>query len=394
MECYTKPIELTQEQITKFESLYLKPGDFCGHGFIDENDKLIDIYNNDMETLSKYNITTKQISDILTTITEKYDRKFKLIRGDSMSNAEFSPEIMKHHYKELSQLDKNLFSERCNSGYSWRKINVINTNPIIIDNKYLITRISYWGYQACPFVYFSETVDRTLGGGDDYWIYDLETKKTLQFNDMLIHLIRDHHFFEGNVSHRLDPIDVINFFDLKPNVDYSPNFIEVNRWIRVVEGGDISGCNNFGSTNEVTINHESENIITISCTQRTYSQKEPDYILKKFIKNQQELVLEELATIKHKEYVFCETIIDNLPIRHRLDLKRVSIYEKQKVKFIPIAEEKLYSQKIYTDKIIYTTFPKNSYFEPSLINGELNLVDKYIKKTLFDEIEENLTLKL
>lgn len=383
-DCNLKPLELTLEQLDRITPL-LKPGYFCSYGFMNKDDVLVDIYNKDMTILNNHNITPKQIADVLTSIVQKYRRKAMLIGEENARDCgEYSPEIKKYHYDELLQIDRDLLNLKCNNGYNSNS-SVHSLNPIIIDKKYLVTCISYWGFQPCPFYCFCEITHRSdTGGGDDFWVYDLETKKTLEFNDLLIHLIGNHHFFEGNVHHRLNPETIIDFFNLQPNIDYSSEFIEVSRWIRLNEGGDNTPCYNFGPTNEVNITHSNEDTVIIECVQRTYSQKVIAYLDQEFIKNNQEKVIDMFNIEKH-EYVFCEFLVDGLPIRHRLDLKKVSTYNKKKVKYVPVIEETLFPKKYYGDNLVFTTVSKSSYSGNKLVNGEREFYS--VTKTLVDKLE-------
>lgn len=374
-KCCVKPNELLPEQLSKIEEEHLKPGYFCSCGFMSRDDKLMEIYQTDLNMLENKNISFQQIADALTTIVEKYKRKSDLIGEMNIYNgAEFSPEIKKIHNEELLRLlqtDPEAFLLKVNGGYK-NDSRASSTSPIIIDSKYLVTRISYWGFQPCPFICFSDRISRaTEGGGDDYWIYDLETKKTLQFNDLLIHLIRDHHFFEGDVFHRLNPNDVIEFFNLQQEINYASDFVEVDRWVRLDEGGDISPCYKYGPTNEVDITRKDDNTVIIECTQRDISQKEVGYISpeeRKAVAFDPEPLLKRLSLSKSElEYVFYELLIDGLPIRHRLDLKRVSTYEKKRVRYIPITEEKSLSNQ-YKD-CVYTILPRKSYICTIIENG-------------------------
>ncbi|HSW77036.1 MAG TPA: hypothetical protein VLG50_08310 [Candidatus Saccharimonadales bacterium] len=383
LNCCLKPTELNPEQLEKIGS-FLKPGSFCSYGFMSLNDNLMDIYHKDMQTLDARGITIKQIVDVLTTITEKYKRKQALISGASINDStDYQTGIEKYHYDELRQINRSILHLKCNNGYD-NSMNVHCQNPIIIDKRYLVTRIKYWGFQPCPFIVFSDTINREdTGGGDDYWIYDLETGKTLQFNDLLIHLIGNHHFFEGNVYHRLDPNAIIDFFNLQPGVDYYSKFITVDRWIRLIEGGDISPCYVYGTDNKVSINQPDKDTVIIECTQLHYSQKSPGYISPEKLKADENQIKEQFAAEKH-EYVFCEVLVDGLPIRHRLDLKKVSTYKRCKVNYIPIMEEKLFTPKEYTYNLIFTTYQKSSYIKSTIINGEREI--EHISKNLLDHL--------
>jgi len=81
------------------------------------------------------------------------------------------------------------------------------------ENKYAV---KYYGYEY---------------GSTDVLIENLNTGKKIQFNTLLPHMIRYHHFFESpNVSHRLDPKDVIEIFNLQEGIDYSPKYVTKYYW--------------------------------------------------------------------------------------------------------------------------------------------------------------------
>jgi len=88
------------------------------------------------------------------------------------------------------------------------------------------------GAQECPF---QDPNDKKYYGYEygstDVLIENLNTGKKIQFNTLLPHMIRYHHFFESpNVSHRLDPKDVIEIFNLQEGIDYSPKYVTKYYW--------------------------------------------------------------------------------------------------------------------------------------------------------------------
>lgn len=327
-ECNIKFWEIAEEDLFNFEQT-LKPGKgFADLGFIANTDTLLNLYQRDMYALAYFGITIKQIVDILTAITEKYKRKLSLITEISIdhTNVMYSPKMVEYHNAELSMIDPLILSQYVNLGYPDKYCPAAHLNPIIIDKKYLVTHYNYSGHMPCPFgMIGSDTGDAT-----DYWIYELATGKMLQFNALLIHLIEHHNFFEGNVYHRLPPENVIDFFQLKTGIDYSPEFTEVDCWMRVIEPPTKTGnlaCQNIGKTNEVIITYLNKAEIMIECIQK--------------INNVIPLMLYEL------DLTYCETLIGNAPIRHRLDLKKCSTYEKKKIKYVPLAEELVYMNDRY-----------------------------------------------
>jgi len=62
-------------------------------------------------------------------------------------------------------------------------------------------------------------------------------------------------------------MDVINFFELKSEVDYAPKYVMEERYIYIHEGGNISPCCNFGPETIVDINYD-HNIVIIDVQER------------------------------------------------------------------------------------------------------------------------------
>lgn len=199
-------------------------------GFIGKDDNLLDVYNGDRVTLESLKITYKQITDKLRFIVCKYCQLIDLIYKDETVGIDNREKVRSLNLDpHIPVRNGHPYGEK---GYT--KLGA-NTDARLIDNTYLVTRSSSWGYQNCPFrspkdkngILFGRAL---TGGGDDYWVYDLNTKESLEFNDLHIHMIEEHGFFEGSVPYRLDPIKVINFFQIKPNIDYSPKYRLFLEW--------------------------------------------------------------------------------------------------------------------------------------------------------------------
>lgn len=184
--------------------LNMYPKKCSNSGFLKNNEQLMDVILKDKKTLEKQNITYKQIVDRLTTLTNKYYRliklkesheetKYKLIRGKTIGE--------------------------------WKKIYCIEYGEglQLVENKFLISAITYMGAQECPFQSQNDKEYHGFDYGDtDFTIVNLNNNKKIWFNTLLIHMIDKHSFFEGNVAHRLDPINIINTIELYPNINYEP----------------------------------------------------------------------------------------------------------------------------------------------------------------------------
>jgi hypothetical protein len=97
----------------------------------------------------------------------------------------------------------------------------------LIDGIFNVTTVLSAGGQECPFFYETELTGSnvlprvyTCGLGSRSLFIKNERQGTeIIVSDLLLHLIRDHHFFEGGSS-RLNPIQVIRTLELEPEVDY------------------------------------------------------------------------------------------------------------------------------------------------------------------------------
>jgi hypothetical protein len=56
--------------------------------------------------------------------------------------------------------------------------------------------------------------DDSCRGSKDYTITNIKTGDSISFSELLIHLISVHHFFEGDVKHRLAPIEIIDVLEI------------------------------------------------------------------------------------------------------------------------------------------------------------------------------------
>jgi hypothetical protein len=86
-----------------------------------------------------------------------------------------------------------------------------------IDNYDVKRGSRYCGSQKCPFVNRRTSMcvpSRAISNFADmnYTITNKTTGKVLKVNDLIIHLIYYHHFYQGNVPHRRSPEELITFF--------------------------------------------------------------------------------------------------------------------------------------------------------------------------------------
>lgn len=190
-------------------------------GFLGPKDTLLEVYLKDQQTLAECGVSFQQIAETLRTITTEYRQKIKQIIRSRKKPERFNAELVAQYQERLDELSPE--------AKKFVKGGVTPSVIVTFNNmEFLVKAETYIGFQVCPFAgglskykhdYYIHR--KECGGGTDFSIFNLKTGATLCFNDLLIHLIEYHAFFEGDVVHRLDPIDVINFFELRgENHDY------------------------------------------------------------------------------------------------------------------------------------------------------------------------------
>ncbi|MGO8865311.1 MAG: hypothetical protein ACLQME_02305 [Alphaproteobacteria bacterium] len=147
----------------------MRPGAFSKTGFLGPNERLRDVIAADAKTLQKLNLTYAEIA-------------FKL--DALIAAAEASPV----HRARLRAL-------QC-------RVQV------------------YQGFQICPWALGSPDAQCSAGlgvrhGSVDWWVTNLRTGEEMKGPGLVVHLIRDHHFFEGLMSpNRVDPSRLAHILDL------------------------------------------------------------------------------------------------------------------------------------------------------------------------------------
>jgi hypothetical protein len=152
----------------------MRPGAQSEAGFLDPTERLYEVYQNDDATLKKLGISYDQIADKLEEIVKAcQDKKYaEQVKIKSMT----------------------------------------------------VTLEVCFGHEDCPFGCpaelksigrsSSDPIFQKVRSSIDYTVTDNNSQ--LFFSGLHVHLIRDHHFFEGHTKYRLDPEYCVNFFGLMP----------------------------------------------------------------------------------------------------------------------------------------------------------------------------------
>jgi len=115
----------------------------------------------------------------------------------------------------------------------------------ILNGRYHVDLHSYGGIQTSPFEDFFPLNRR--GGDTNIMVRRTCDNKVFAFGSLLISMIRYFGFFEGNIgsgypevkTFRVDPEQVVEFFGIKSNVDYSLTYESYLSWSYCYCGGDM-----------------------------------------------------------------------------------------------------------------------------------------------------------
>lgn len=84
---------------------------------------------------------------------------------------------------------------------------------------FTVNTTSYFGFQYCPLCN-SDEKDNDCRSNNESMVINKKTKEKIFIPGLIVHLIKEHHFFEGNTPYRVDPLIAIKVLDIKPNIDY------------------------------------------------------------------------------------------------------------------------------------------------------------------------------
>lgn len=105
-----------------------------------------------------------------------------------------------------------------------------NQGEYEIDGIYrIIPGISTCGYQECPFAELDPVPIQY--GRSSVRVEKIGTGESFTFESLVAHLVKDHGFCEGpSTPYRLDLERAIQFFNIQPGQDYTPQIATTSRW--------------------------------------------------------------------------------------------------------------------------------------------------------------------
>ncbi len=165
LNCPTSPIELKEVEER------LKGRKWSSHGFIGEHEDLKQLLDEDDLLVKKLGLTHEAIADRV----EYFIYKSNEIAGKSHD---------------------------------------IDGEGTIDDGKFYIGYVTHCGRQGCPWgpVNFHYRY-----GNNIYWVKNMELKEHIRFPGLILHLIKNHHFYEGKQSpYRFDIAKAVRVLEVIP----------------------------------------------------------------------------------------------------------------------------------------------------------------------------------
>lgn len=219
----------TSTEIAQIEER-MRPKQMSAAGFLNFTENLLDVYNADMATLTTLagGISCEQIGKCLLNYA---------IRASQMES-DFP----------ISKLKDELGEKK---GYGLSGSNLLTFGTGTKINEDLVVFSCGWhGSQFCPFPCppslgdykhseSSWTQHCPEGSSREYLVYNLAQKDYVIFSGLHSHLIKDHHFFEGHTSFRVDPERLIKVLNISATKNYDLGQVVKFMWSR---SSSIKGC--------------------------------------------------------------------------------------------------------------------------------------------------------
>jgi hypothetical protein len=214
---------LTADQIARIETT-MRDRHFSESGFLGPDESLVERIRLDGEELRRYGVTYEQIADRLEAIAGRAERA-RSLQARSIEHQHRREVALKPFYDALSRAstlqETGAIAE---SMLDWWHEQERTLERVTVEDRYEVDMDSYAGWQDCPFDPADPSTGffRTCGQADtDVTVRRVADGSTLFFSKLLIHLVREHHFFEGKgLRYRLEPGEAIRVLDIRPGVDY------------------------------------------------------------------------------------------------------------------------------------------------------------------------------
>jgi len=168
----------------------MRPRAYSDAGFLGRSESLLARLRADDAWLRQQGITHAQIADRLETVLRVAQRRYML--AVIQQDRRVGPEIPEF---------------------------------VIVYGRIEVAITVFNGSQECPF-----ELKGCMRGSCDFDVRRRESQNAILIPELAIHLIRDHHFFEGETPYRVDPAAIVDLLEIRPNVSYAPETLTEEVW--------------------------------------------------------------------------------------------------------------------------------------------------------------------
>lgn len=196
-------------------------------GFLSIGDEITDVIDSDQKTLEKLCVTYEQIISRLETVINTYEEVHKLVH-------KYSDEKDRGVYNyNAHEVFKFKIDDECMLIESNLIIKIVPPNEEIFMCPFMCNKLKhnnhYWNHRH-RYGEIGQGSDRRPNDKifKDVIITNTDTHEVVRFNQILLHMIKSHHFF-GGAGNRLDPRVIMRIIGLKPKyIDDLSKFAQAN----------------------------------------------------------------------------------------------------------------------------------------------------------------------
>jgi hypothetical protein len=175
----------------------MRPGAWSDGGFLGPDESLTEVIERDASAIKILGLGYEQFADGLERLLTAYQALKGQAMDDAMNAQQDKPGVIGH-------------------GDFKRSLERVTD----LDSRFAVAEWNYMGHQRCPWE--DDDVGASRWSSSDWLIRNLRTGQQMPLPGMegpglIIHLIREHHFFEGlNSPYRVDPIELARLLELGP----------------------------------------------------------------------------------------------------------------------------------------------------------------------------------
>src|SRR5262245_38165324 len=187
----------------------MRPGAWSTKGFLGESERLEDVLEADRQTLSELGLEPEQLAEALDCLVGAAGLHFVESQDSDQASVEFASRMR----DAVAKAEARFGSVEPLSD-SW---------GVLVGERFEVSQRHYFGSQECPWgpgwrdAEPGQAIHFCGSGSSDWFITDMRRELSMSGPSLIMHLIRQHAFFEGFESpYRVDPRALAELLQLGP----------------------------------------------------------------------------------------------------------------------------------------------------------------------------------